>query len=280
MIPSQEGTTAIDHKPFTTLLANPMTPSNADVYGVTGVSSNSIVRDILLRKGFYVQNLADLNIYDEISQEIGSMLDSIVISESDGIWRAPFVGSIRMLKLILSKQILDIVRQACPYLVLNQQNAVFTHLGHGQDRWHRDIPYQHWIPNGLAAINILFLFSSARVGGVVLDIIEGSHAVQDFPCWQSIDGLSTSVTLEPYQFLVMNSFLYHRASALVPRGAVLLNQVFAPKIFSRQVDIGVTGEKMLLSNLDLLGVEIDSTTRSYLGMERSKYLPGPFCAGS
>lgn len=84
-----------------------------------------------------------------------------------------------------------------------------------------------------------------------LEIINGFHVDLSFPCDDSIEYLSESIFLEPYEFLVMNSFLFHRAPLNLPSGIALVNQVFAPKIFSQQVDfLAVNNLMKIHKNLD------------------------------
>ena len=175
-----------------------------------------------------------------------------------------------LLRLATHEQILDIVTQASPFIDFNQQNVVYPNWEHGQDRWHRDIPYQDWVPNGIAAINILFSFSN-QTKVPAIEIIEGSHFTTSFPCDESIRQLSQIVCLGRYEFLIMNSFLFHRAPS-PPANSVLVNHVFAPKIFKQQIDLNShSNKKAIVEHLNLLGIYEDSRVAGMLGLDRKTY---------
>lgn len=241
-------------------------------YGVTKTSANPALRDILLRKGFVVKTFKDKKIWDDAKEELTSLCKEKTINEKSPNHRGPLLKSLNSLKLVLSDQIQEISTQVSSYFDLNQQNAIVANQSHGQDRWHRDIPYQDWIPQGLAAINLLFLFSDIDEDSPVLDILEGSHCETPFPCDESIESLTTTINLSPYNFLIMNSFLFHRASKFLPSGSIIMNNVLAPKIFSQQVDLGNDhNKKNLIEKIKHLGLENDKSTYSFLGLDRKRY---------
>ena len=192
----------------------------------------------------------------------------------EGVWRSPLLHDARLLNLAISEQIREIVSKSSPYFDFNQQNAVYAQKEHGQDRWHRDIPYQEWIPHGLAAINILFLFSdSDNRKTPALEILESSHCQQSFPCAESVNELCKTIRLSKYEFLVMNSFLFHRASIKTNKSSIILNHIFAPKIFSQQVTLaGTFGEQLIRKRLSECGYsESDEMLRRFLGLDRKSY---------
>lgn len=249
-----------------------MNSSGNQAYGVTKTSSDPALRDILLRKGFIVEPFKDKKIWDDAKQEITNLCAGKNIDEKSTNYRGPLLKSLNALKLVLSDQIQEIAQQASSYFDLNQQNAIVACQDHGQERWHRDIPYQDWVPQGLAAVNVLFLFSDMNEDSPVLDIIEGSHCTVPFPCKESVKSLTTTITLSPYRFLIMNSFLFHRASKLLPSGSIIVNNVFAPKIFSQQVDLcDEQNKSIIIEKLKSLGLENDQSTYSFLGLDRKKY---------
>lgn len=241
-------------------------------YGVTKTSTNPALKDILLRKGFIVKPFTDKKIWDDAKEELTILCKERIVNGESPNFRGPLLKSLNTLKLVLSDQIQEISTQVSPYFDLNQQNAIVASQSHGQDRWHRDIPYQDWVPQGLAAVNLLFLFSDINDTSPVLDIIEGSHCETPFPCGESIENLTTTIYLRPYDFLIMNSFLFHRASKLLPQGSIIVNNVLAPKIFSQQVDFSEqTNKQNLVEKINKLGLKDDKTIYFFLGLDRKKY---------
>jgi len=250
------------------------TSQNRDsTYGVTEFSEGNFLKDVLLRKGWLKAGFSDLSTYDKVNHVFSRRVGALVNSTAQDVWRAPLLDEPCLFDLVTAPQIRKIVRMASPYFDLNQQNAVISSRQHGQDRWHRDIPYQQWIPGGggLAAINILFMFANDVGRFPALEIINGSHVDLPFPCDDSIDYLSESIFLEPYEFLVMNSFLFHRAPLNLPSGIALVNQVFAPKIFSQQVDfLAVSNLMKIHKNLDRVEDCESTAIASYLGLDRKR----------
>lgn len=247
-----------------------MTNFTTESYGITRFSDRSSFSDILTRKGYFIAKFSDEDLWAKVNSELISLSDSSAGHNNQGNIRAPLVNSINMLKLIVSDQILDIVTKASPFIDLNQQNIVLPTLEHGQDRWHRDIPYQDWVPNGLAALNILFSFSAENTSSASLEILEGSHFVTAFPSEQSMDYLTKTVYLGQYEFLIMNSFMFHRAPN--PHSNILVNQVFAPKIFKQQIDLNSHDNKQaILKSLRVLDMRLNSKVISMLGLDRKTY---------
>lgn len=247
-----------------------MTRSAAESYGITRFSDCSSVSDILTRKGYFTAKFSNEDLWIKVNSELMSLSNSSAGHGKQGNIRAPLVNSINMLKLVVSEQILDIVEKASPFIDLNQQNIVLPSLEHGQDRWHRDIPYQDWVPQGLAALNILFSFSAENIKSASLEILEGSHFVTAFPSEKSIDYLAKTIYLGQYEFLVMNSFMYHRAPN--PHSNILVNHVFAPKIFKQQIDLNSHDIKQaIFKSLRVLDMQLNSKVTSMLGLDRKTY---------
>lgn len=251
-----------------------MTGSPLEFYGVTEFSARSRINDILTRKGYFISRFSDECLWKEVASSMNALInsDSYSIQLKSGTKRAPLIGDINMLRLIICDQVLQIVADASAFIDLNQQNVIFPTSEHGQDRWHRDIPYQDWVPQGgLAAINILFSFSPGNASSAALELIEGSHSANAFPCNESVKDLLKTVHLSPYEFLVMNSFMFHRAPKN-QNNCVLINQVFAPKIFSQQIDLNsLPRRRSIIGKLKMLGLDEDKRIISMLGLDRKRY---------
>ena len=150
--------------------------------------------------------------------------------------------------------------------MLNQQNILFLDekmMKHKeQSKWHRDIPYQRWIPKGVMAFNTLLCLSSNPVmNHHVLDILEKSHLEFDFPNDKPNHRKPAAIHLRHGDTLFMNSFLYHRAPIAIKNNFFLVNMVFTPRCMKQQVNI----RENLNSNFFPL-IDNNNTSR-YLGLD-------------
>ena len=229
-------------------------------YGITNFSKNNQLRDIILRKGWFkvsIDNYIEKDILNKCEK-----LDNIFLTNSNSI-RAPLISSTSFLKLALDKKLLEIIKQIDNTFYLNQQNLLKiekSSTGHiDQSRWHRDIPYQSWIPNGILAFNILTCFSRSE-SNHVLDIVDGSHSEINFPSEESLKNLKTKIFLKKGEYLFMNSFLFHRAPTKNENNYYLMNQVISSKFIKQQIPFknylldAKNCQKLINENLSYLGV--------------------------
>ena len=239
-------------------------------YGINNFSTNNQLRDIILRKGWFKVSI-DNNLEKDILNKC-EKLDNIFSKNSNSI-RAPLISSNTFLNFALDKKLLEIIKQIDNTFYLNQQNLLKiekSNTGHiDQSRWHRDIPYQNWIPNGIAAFNVLCCFSRSE-SNHVLDIVEGSHFEVNFPSEESLKKLKTKILLRKGEYLFMNSFLFHRAPVKNENNYYLINQVVSSKFIKQQIQF-----KNYLIELKNKQNFINDNN-SYLGINQREYEPTLF----
>ena len=142
-----------------------------------------------------------------------------------------------------------------------------NNLHDDQSRWHRDIPYQNWIPRGLAAFNVLLSISEDKYPIHVLDILEGSHNYLEFPNENSLRDLNKKIFLNKGEFLFMNSFLFHRAPIKNSSNFYLINHVITSRFFKQQISL-----KNFLKE-ESLSLDIVKKNLTYLGINEQDYRP-------
>jgi ectoine hydroxylase-related dioxygenase (phytanoyl-CoA dioxygenase family) len=124
--------------------------------------------------------------------------------------------------------------------VLLQQNGVINRpsRAHYQLRWHRDLPFQHWVASKPIAIAALFCLDefNATTGGTYA--LPGSHGHEEFPSEAFVRRNQQVVTAPPGSFIVMDAMVFHRAGKNVsddPRRAV--NHLIGLPFLAQQIDI-------------------------------------------
>lgn len=124
--------------------------------------------------------------------------------------------------------------------VLLQQNGIVNRPARAnyQLRWHRDLPFQHWVvskPIALAALLCLDEFNATTGGTYALP---GSHLHERFPSEGFVRRHQEVVTALPGTFIVMDAMTFHRAgkntSGAVRRG---INHLIGLPFFAQQIDI-------------------------------------------
>lgn len=243
---------------------------NQQSYGVARQAPQGIFYDILIRKGYFICRPYPKSCVDssfEVCEKYQSQMQF-----SDFQVRAPLCSEYTFFKLALFKGLTRIVHSISPDCYLNQQNLLYlaSNLsGHSdQSRWHRDMPYQTWLPQPLAIFNALLCLGRASDNFYhALDIYEGSHHALELPNTFP-ESQITKVQLRHGDVLFMNSFLYHRAPLKTLKPFYLLNSVFTPRCFAPQVDLS-----QHLSNSTIHSSDLTDEALSYLGLTHKKRVP-------
>jgi ectoine hydroxylase-related dioxygenase (phytanoyl-CoA dioxygenase family) len=75
-------------------------------------------------------------------------------------------------------------RLIADYVVLNQQNGVIN-PPHGQPysqgKWHRDLPYQHFVSSRPLAVNAFFCLDPFTPGNGATMVLPASYRQESFP---------------------------------------------------------------------------------------------------
>jgi ectoine hydroxylase-related dioxygenase (phytanoyl-CoA dioxygenase family) len=124
--------------------------------------------------------------------------------------------------------------------VLLQQNGVINRPSreHYQLRWHRDLPFQHWVaskPIAIAALLCVDDFNPTTGGTFGLP---GSHRHEEFPSDAFVRRHEQAMTAPAGTFLVMDAMMFHRAgrnSSDRPRRGI--NHLIGLPFLSQQIDL-------------------------------------------
>lgn len=124
--------------------------------------------------------------------------------------------------------------------VLLQQNGVINRPSreHFQLRWHRDLPFQHWVASKPIAIAALFCLDdfNATTGGTCA--LPASHKHEEFPSDAFVRRHEQVMAAPAGTFIVMDAMMFHRAgrnsSDEARRG---INHLIGLPFLSQQIDL-------------------------------------------
>lgn len=125
-------------------------------------------------------------------------------------------------------------------IVLLQQNAILNQPSgeQYQSRWHRDLPYQHFVASRRLAVNALLCIDdfTTETGGTV--VLPGSHRFEGFPSAGLVAKEERVAEAPAGSVIMMDAMLYHRAGANVSKGARRgINHVIGRPFLVQQIDI-------------------------------------------
>jgi ectoine hydroxylase-related dioxygenase (phytanoyl-CoA dioxygenase family) len=124
--------------------------------------------------------------------------------------------------------------------VLLQQNGLVNRpsRGHYQLRWHRDLPFQHWVaskPIAIAALLCLDEFNATTGGTYALP---GSHMHEGFPSEAFVREHQQVINAAPGTFIVMDAMAFHRAGKNTSADARrAINHLIGLPFLSQQIDL-------------------------------------------
>jgi len=170
------------------------------------------------------------------------------LNESNTL-RAPLLWDEAFLDIAIHPRLMELCRRVFgEYYILNQQNGIrnpSSRSGHGQARYHRDLPYQHFVSSRPLAINALLCLDPFMPDNGSTFVLPGSHKVEYFPDDRVVQSLAVATTVPAGTYLILNSMLFHCAGingTNAPRRAV--NTVFTVPIIKQQIALPpIIGER-------------------------------------
>ena len=175
--------------------------------------------------------------------------------------RAPFMqGNKIFLDVAFHPQLLDLVsRMIQGEFYLNQQNGVINPGGapYSQGRWHRDLPYQHWVNSRPLAINALYCIDDFTSDNGATLVIPGSHKFAEFPSDAFAEKHAIQVSAKAGDFIVLDCMTYHSgAHNSTYRDRRGLNHVYSIPLLAPQISTVESVDQLDLTpeQLKLLGL--------------------------
>jgi hypothetical protein len=199
--------------------------------GYTAVKSGLTAAEIgALRKSI------DLN----YKKQLAETAEAAMTADTD-ILRCPLIYDDIFIKVATTEPLLEICKRLLGMnFVLLQQNAIINRptTKEYQSRWHRDLPYQHFVTSKKLALNALLCvdeFTPATGGTVVLP---GTHQFESFPSPKFVCKHELTMSGLPGSLLVLDAMLFHRSgynvSAKIRRG---VNHLIGRPLLVQQMDL-------------------------------------------
>lgn len=156
--------------------------------------------------------------------------------------RLPMLSEPIFLTLASNSIILDICRNLIAgYVILNQQNGVINppHSGfYSQGKWHRDLPYQHFVSSRPLAINALFCLDAFTTTNGATMVLPASHRQEAFPSDGFVSAQAISIEAPAGSFIVLDGMAFHSGGVNAtdkPRRAI--NHVYTIPHIRQQIDL-------------------------------------------
>jgi hypothetical protein len=163
---------------------------------------------------------------------------------------------------------------------LNQQNLVINppmSKNYTQLKFHRDLPYQHYVSSRPLAINALYAVDDFTIENGATFVIPASHKAEKFPTQKYLESSQLQVTVKAGTFLVLDCMLYHAAAPNLSKNARIgLNHVFTSVMFAPQINWNTSLEEMNIpiteDIINLLGLDFASPQNvdEYLRRRKTK----------
>ena len=165
----------------------------------------------------------------------------VTFAPDEDLVRCPLAQDEAFLAPATDPQVLEISRRLLgDNLVLLQQNAILNRpaTAQHQSRWHRDLPYQHFVSSKRLALNALLALDdfTEETGGTF--VLPGSHMFEAFPSARLVKAQERVARARAGAPIITDAMPSHRAGAnnskAVRRG---LNHVIGRPLLVQQIDI-------------------------------------------
>jgi hypothetical protein len=172
-------------------------------------------------------------------ERYGSRFDLAALGENHTIRVLPAVAP-AFLTLIENQNLqalLDLIFDGS--VLLNQVNGLINPPAgetFSQARWHRDLPYQHFVASRPLAVNALFCLDDFTEENGATKVAPGTHKEEKYPSDTVLSEIARTLTAPAGCFLVLDAMTFHTASSNMtdkPRRAV--NHVFAIPPLQQQI---------------------------------------------
>ena len=171
-----------------------------------------------------------------------ALSDDDVRVGADGVVRAPrrFENPVWR-ALALNENFLRFVgRILNTHFCLLQQNAVTVDPDSpsSQARWHRDFPYQSFVPSRPFILNCLFAIDEFTLDNGATWVLPGAHRFEELPSTQFVSAKAVQVQVPAGSFVVLDGFLFHSAGHNRSRSTRrAVNHVFGPPLLRPQLEV-------------------------------------------
>ncbi|EIS3745148.1 phytanoyl-CoA dioxygenase family protein [Aeromonas hydrophila] len=146
--------------------------------------------------------------------------------------------------------------------ILNQQNGIINPARepYNQGKWHRDLPYQHFVTTSPIAINALYCVDDFTVENGATYILPSSHLHEEMPSLNYIKNNAIQISAKAGQYVLIDSMTFHCGGfngTLYPRRAI--NHVFTIPFLKQQIKIpgNIDAETLSCQERGVLGFGLE-----------------------
>jgi len=155
--------------------------------------------------------------------------------------RAPLLEDLMFLKVAQNKNIIEIVsRLIVGEFFLNQQNLVInppSSKNYNQLKFHRDLPYQHYVSTRPIAVNALFAVDDFTIQNGATIVVPASHKMEEFSSDGVIAKQAKQIEVKAGSFLILDCMTFHAASSNSSNAdRVGINHVYSTLMLRPQID--------------------------------------------
>jgi hypothetical protein len=199
----------------------------------------------VLESGYSDSRLAKLSVeFDKTRARYIELYGEFRLKELDEFHtiRAPLVhGDDAFIELALNENLISVLsKMILGKYILNQQNGVINppQEAFNQGRWHRDLPYQHFVSTRPLAINALFCVDDFTVRNGATFVLPGSHKSEKFPSPGYVKRNAIQVEARAGSFILLDCMLFHAGGyngTQLARRAV--NHVYTIPYLKQQINL-------------------------------------------
>ncbi len=188
---------------------------------------------------------ASKNLASDYAREYSSF-DLRAIGESNN-FRAPLLRNRIFLEIAMNRHLLELISQMIVgKFFLNQQNLVINppnSHNYNQVKFHRDLPYQHYVSSRPLAINALLAVDDFTLENGTTVIVPASHKMAECPSDKLIESVATRLEVKAGNFLILDCMTFHAAGLNKSNAQRIgINHVYTSMMFRPQIDFNVAME--------------------------------------
>lgn len=142
-------------------------------------------------------------------------------------------------RLALNPRLLNLLgRLIHGQFILNQQNGIINpaQQEYNQGKWHRDLPYQHFLSSTPLAVNALYCVDDFTPENGSTWVLPASHKAANFPSGNYRDAHALQVSAKAGSYIVLDCMIFH-SGGFNRSGAVrrAVNHVYTIPYFKQQI---------------------------------------------
>lgn len=213
-------------------------------------SEDKLLEEFYLRGYVCIEGFLNIQQIESLKKDVHTIckaqesefgVDNITRINELNMARALLCYSDNYLKLAAMPEALRIVKKILgSYVVLHLQNGIINppKIGHHQNAWHRDLPYQNWTSSEPLACNAYYCLDDFTNENGPTMFLPHSHLFAQAPSAEYMDKYGQAVTTKAGSLIIFNSMLFHKAGNNTSTAARIgINHVYTKAIIRQQIDL-------------------------------------------